>query len=243
LESQWRDRAGIAPASSSTSKTALTLCFPMMSVKGSGPKARMDMPARITFIAHAATEAQRNAAFPLDEPILEREHARIAKASRILAAAEHVWSAPERRAQETSRLLDLPARVADELRDCDYGRWRGKTLGNLQNEEPDGVLMWLTDTNAIPHGGESIQALIGRIGKWMDERSHEKHTVAVTHPAVIRAAVVCAMRLPPQSFWRIEIAPATLTDLRFSRDQWTLRCVGCSMPTIRRGEEDDEADV
>jgi broad specificity phosphatase PhoE len=199
----------------------------------------MNMPARITFIAHAATEAQHNAAFPLDEPILQREQARIPNVGRRFAAVTHVWSAPELRTQETSHMLGFPVLVEKELRDCDYGRWRGKTMDNVQIEDPDGVLGWLTDPGAIPHGGESMEALIGRIGKWMDEQSHVKHTIAVTHPAVIRAAIVRALRLPPQSFWRVDIAPLTLTDLRFHRDLWTLRCSGCSLPTTQQGEGDE----
>jgi broad specificity phosphatase PhoE len=189
----------------------------------------MYMPVRITLIAHAATAAQRNAAFPLDEPILEREHVRIAQAGTNLPAAGHVWAAPEQRTQETSRALGLPAQVADELRDCDYGNWRGKALDHLQSEDPDGVLAWLTDPDTAPHGGESIRNLIGRVGTWMNHQSGVKHTIAVTHPAVIRAAIVYAMRLPGQSFWRIDIAPLTATDLRFDRGQWTLRCSGCSL--------------
>jgi broad specificity phosphatase PhoE len=198
----------------------------------------MNMPARIIFLAHAATAAQRNAAFPLDEPILEREHARMVRAIVNLPAAEHVWSAPEQRTQQTSRMLGLPAQVADELRDCDYGKWRGETLDHLQNEDPDGVLAWLTDPDTAPHGGESIRNLIGRVGTWMNDQSGVKHTIAVTHPAVIRAAIVCAMRLPPQGFWRIDIAPLTLTDLRFNRDLWTLRCSGCSLLAIDPVKED-----
>jgi len=231
LESQWRDRAGIAPASSFTSKTALTLCFSMISVKGSESEPPgMNMPARITFIAHGATAALRNAAFPLDEPILEREHPRAARVSANLPAAEHVWSAPEQRTQATSRMLELPAKVAHELRDCDYGKWRGKALDQLQHEDPDGVLSWLTDPCANPHGGESTEALIARIGKWMDAQSHVKCTIAVTHPAVIRAAIVYALGLPSKSFWRFDIAPLTVTDFRFNRDVWTLRCTGCPLP-------------
>lgn len=70
----------------------------------------------------------------------------------------------------------------------------------------------------------------------MDERPGMKHTIGVTHPAVIRAAIVYALRLPSQNFWRFDIAPLTLTDLRFSRDQWTLRSVGCALNAKRQSE-------
>jgi hypothetical protein len=53
-----------------------------------------------------------------------------------------------------------------------------------------GIVAWLTDPGAAPHGGESSASLIDRIGRWMVERTDDGHTVAVTHPAVIRSAVV-----------------------------------------------------
>jgi broad specificity phosphatase PhoE len=200
------------------------------------------MTARLSFIVHAATEAQRNAAFPLDELITEREQARIAKVGRNIPKAEQIWSAPEQRTQQTSRTLGLQALVSDGLRDCDYGRWRGRKMEEIQLENPDGILAWLSDPSASPHGGESIELLIARIGTWMDEQRDVKHTIAVTHPAVVRAAIVYALGLPSQNFWRFDIAPATLTDLRFSRDVWTVRCSGCFLPTVTPGER-EEADI
>jgi broad specificity phosphatase PhoE len=63
----------------------------------------------------------------------------------------------------------------------------------------------------------------------MDEQREIKCAIAVTHPSVIRAAIVHALRIPAQAFWRFDIAPLTLTDLRFSRNTWTLRCVSCAL--------------
>jgi len=200
------------------------------------PGRGIHLTARFTLIAHGATEAQRRASFPLDEPVLERETARIIDLNWNTPRADRVWAAPEHRAQQTSRILGLHAEIADALRDCDYGRWRGRAMEELQQEDPNGILSWLTDPGATPHGGESIDALIGRVGSWMDEQLGMKHTVAVTHPAVIRAAIVYALRLPSQNFWRFDIAPMTLTDLRFGRDVWTVRCTGCALNTKEQSE-------
>ena len=196
------------------------------------------MTARLSLIAHAATETQRHAAFPLDELITEREQARIAKLGWNIPKAEQISSAPEQRAQQTSRILGLSATVADELRDCDYGRWRGRKMEEVQSEDPPEFLAWLADPNSAPHGGESIECLIGRVGSWIDTQSAVKHTIAVTHPAVIRAAIVYALRLPPLNFWRFDIAPVTLTDLRLNRDVWTVRCSGSSLPTTGQVQEE-----
>ena len=47
--------------------------------------------------------------------------------------------------------------------------------------------------------------------------------VAVTHPAVIRAAILVALDAPPKSFWRIDIAPMSRTVMNFRGQAWTLR--------------------
>jgi broad specificity phosphatase PhoE len=198
--------------------------------------------ARLTFIAHAATEAQRRTAFPLDEPITEREVVKLSEIHWTVPRAEHVWSAPEQRTQQTARILDLQATSAEELQDCEYGRWRGRSIEAVQAEEPDGVLAWLTDPSAAPHGGESIESLIERAGRWMDEQHTVSHVIAVTHPAIIRAAIIHALRIPAQTFWRFDISPLSFTDLRFSRGLWTLRCSGCLLRTGEPVEEDKVVD-
>jgi broad specificity phosphatase PhoE len=195
--------------------------------------------SRLTLIAHAATEAQKHAAFPQDESITERETAKIQASHWRVPKAERIWSAPEQRTQQTSRSLGLQAVITNELRDCDYGRWRGRRIEDIQMEDPEGIVTWLTDPSAAPHGGESIENLIGRVGRWMDEQLDVKHTIAVTHPAVVRAAIVHALRIPMQTFWRFDIAPFSLTDLRFSRNVWTLRSSGCTFQAQRELEEDE----
>jgi broad specificity phosphatase PhoE len=45
----------------------------------------------------------------------------------------------------------------------------------------------------------------------------------VTHPAVIRAAVLVALNIPPKSFWRIDVAPVSRVDMNLRQDRWTLR--------------------
>jgi broad specificity phosphatase PhoE len=192
--------------------------------------------SRFTFISHAATEAQRRAAFPLDEPVLEREFAQIKSVQWSAATRAQAYSAPEQRTRQTSQALGLPVTLADALKDCDYGRWRGRGMDSVQDEDPDGVLAWLTDPSATPHGGESLESLIARVGRWMNEQCVGKDILAVTHPAVIRAAIVHALQIPAQLFWRFDIPQLTLTDLRFSR-VWTVRCIGCSLDKALRGAE------
>jgi broad specificity phosphatase PhoE len=186
-------------------------------------------PARVTFISHAATLAVRRATFPLDEPLVEGEVEKIAGIGWSTPRVHHIFSGPEQRTKQTAEELGLKAAVAMELTDVNYGVWRGKGIEEIQKSDPQGLTAWLTDLEATPHGGDSFAQLIERIGHWMEGRRKAGHTLAVTHPAVIRAAILFALQGPAQSFWRIDVAPLSRTDLRFDQGRWVIRSMGCAL--------------
>jgi broad specificity phosphatase PhoE len=188
------------------------------------------MTARPILICHASTDAVRRSAFPAEEPldaIGTRDAAALAK---LLPQADLTWSSPELRTRQTAQALGLSAAVHPELRDCDYGAWRGRTFDDVQAEEPEAVAAWLRDPAAAPHGGEPMLALLQRVADWLNgEQSHHRQSIIVTHAAIIRAAIVHAIGAPPQSFWRIDIAPLSVTRLSGTDGRWNLVSVGCSV--------------
>ena len=187
------------------------------------------LPARITFISHGATSALRRASFPLDEPVVAEELEKIAAIGWVVPRAQQVWCGPEQRTRQTAEALGLQADRAIEMGDINFGSWGGKEIEEIQAGDPQGLSMWLTDMEASPHGGESFVQLIGRVGSWMGRQTVAGHTVAVTHPAVIRAAILYCLQAPNSSFWRVDTAPLSVTDLRFNGKLWTLRSVGCPL--------------
>jgi broad specificity phosphatase PhoE len=182
----------------------------------------MSQRSRLTLISHAPTSAVRRAAFPCDESIEETARERIAEVNWHF---DHACCGPEKRTQETATALGLSATVDPALGDCDYGRWSGWDLSELQLEHPDDVALWLSDPDAAPHNGESIRDLIVRVAGWLAEQK-PGHTIAITHPAVIRAAIVSILEAPAQVFWRIDVVPLTLSDIRFNGRSWSLRSAG-----------------
>jgi broad specificity phosphatase PhoE len=187
------------------------------------------MPGRLTLICHGATLATRAAAFPVDEPLENG----VAERARVLSSTLRRWdravTSPALGARQTADALSLDAGVHPALRDCDYGRWRGRRLADIQAAHPAEVAAWLSDLDAAPHGGESLRALMRRVSDWVADRLHDDgHTVAVTHAAVIRAAVIGMLDAPPQSFWRIDVEPLSRVDLRSDKRRWVLRLPGPS---------------
>ena len=137
------------------------------------------------------------------------------------------WSSPALRARQTAAALGLDATVDPVLRDIDCGAWSGHSLAEIQADAPDAVAGWLTDCSAKPHGGESIADLLHRLAPWLDTlRQAEGRIVAVTHAAVVRAAVLLALDANPMSFWRIDAGPLCQVRLRGNTGRWTLLAMG-----------------
>jgi broad specificity phosphatase PhoE len=184
---------------------------------------------RLTLIRHAPSAATRRSAFPDDEPPdprgLDEARALAARLGRFDAA----WSGPAMRARDTAEALGLQARLAPELDECDFGAWRGRTLAELDDEDPIAVAAWIEDPAAAPHGGESLLALLDRVRGWLDARAHDGgRVIAVTHAGPIRAALVCALEAPAHAFWRLDVAPLSRTVLHAHDGRWTVR--GVNLP-------------
>jgi broad specificity phosphatase PhoE len=193
------------------------------------PSEPQTLPARITLISHAATLALKRASFPLDEALVEGEPEKIAALGWTSPRIQQVCTGPEQRTRQTATALGLEGSVESGLADVNYGEWSGKQIDEIQASDPIGLAAWLTDVSAAPHGGESFVQLIVRVGHWMEAQTGAGHTLAVTHPAVIRAAILYSLQAPPESFWRLEIAPLSVTDLRFNGRLWTARSTGCAL--------------
>jgi broad specificity phosphatase PhoE len=193
------------------------------------------MDTRLLLISHASTAsmtaarfpARHRAAFPGDDPLDARGLALAEAARGRLPLPDNTLAfvSPEHRTRETAATLGIAAAYEDALADLDYGEWHGRKLADLEAEAPDALATWTRDPDANAHGGESFSQLVRRIGNWLDApdgvRDQPRPVVAVTHATVIRAAIVHALEASPATFLRIEIAPLSLVELRYSRRGWT----------------------
>jgi broad specificity phosphatase PhoE len=159
-------------------------------------------------------------------PAARHDKARSKLRATNIGHADRSWTSPSLCARQTVELLKLDATVEPMLRDCDYGSWTGRTFEDVQAQEPDALAAWLRDPGAAPHGGESLLSLLARVAGWLDAQGETSgKTVAVTHASVIRAAVVHAIEATPRSFWRIDIAPLSVTTLSGHHGRWTLASI------------------
>ncbi|MET9856098.1 histidine phosphatase family protein [Streptomyces sp. NPDC006450] len=108
------------------------------------------------------------------------------------------------------------------LRGQDHGAWAGRTMEDVAGEDPEGLRRWMTDTSYAPAGGgESVEALIARVGVHLGGLAPGTHR-AVVGQGVVRAAVVWALELPAAAFWRLDVRPGSVTTLTGRSGRWNL---------------------
>nr|WP_202538390.1 histidine phosphatase family protein [Streptomyces sp. SID8379] len=146
-----------------------------------------------------------------------------ARAAARVPPAARALTAPGRGCRRTALALGLTADVAPELAPWGMGRWSGRTLADVGAAAPDAVAAWLADAAAAPHGGESLNALLDRCGRWLERLDGEGRLVVVADPAAVRAVVVRALQLPAQAFWRLDVEPLTATELSGRSGRWNVR--------------------
>ncbi|MEW2176005.1 histidine phosphatase family protein [Streptomyces sp. NPDC005406] len=196
------------------------------------------MTVRVMLISPGMNAALREARFAGDAPLDDAGLAQARAAAGSVPTADRWLRGPSRRCTATAEALGLRSATEHALRDWEMGRWTGARLSEVSAGEPDGVAAWLADPAAAPHGGESLLELCARVGAWLDalpdrvrgSAEADVHgdsagrVLGVVEPGVIRASVVHALGLPPQAFWRLDVAPLTVTELGGRSGRWNLRC-------------------
>lgn len=188
---------------------------------------------RLTLICHARTVAQKQARFGLDEALDAGWLGRRGQVEHGYRNVRQLLCGPELRTRQTAALFGDEPQVDPALADCDLGRWRGLSIDELLKVEPQALQTWLDDAEAAPHGGESVARLCHRVADWLASlEARPGHLLAVTHPFVIRAALMTVLGCPAATFNRIDIEPLSTLELRFN-GVWRLRAQEPGQESLR----------
>jgi probable phosphoglycerate mutase len=190
-------------------------------------------PTRLLALRHGATAYTLEKRFSgsgqpgpgLDD--VGREQVR--RAASLLAARggiDVVLSSPLRRARETADIVGAAlggavVRVEDDLREAAFGEWDGSTFDEVSARWPDELASWLASSSVAPPGGEPLDAVARRIrslearllGRWTGQT-----VLLVTHVTPVKLLVRDALRAPIESVFRMELAPASLTEVHWWPD-------------------------
>ncbi|HXY58449.1 MAG TPA: histidine phosphatase family protein [Methylocystis sp.] len=181
------------------------------------------MTIRLHLLCSASTASVCGVAFPKDEPVDPLGRKGLFKLSGRLPTYDRILRSPARCAEQTAEGLALDADSEPALRDCNFGRWTGRALEELHAREPDALEEWLRNPAAAPHGGESFTDVMKRVGGWMDAlQAQSRSILAITHAAVIRAAIANALDATPSSILRIDVSPLGFAKLSGGKGRWRL---------------------
>lgn len=176
---------------------------------------------RLTLICHARTVAQKLGRFPTNEPVEIKWQSAEGSRAAFFKKAPRFLCGPELRTRQTAAFYANDVEVAEALRDCDFGRWSGAQIDDLQQSEPEALEAWLADPACAPHGGESVAQLLERVAAWLTTlEATPGHVVAFTHPFVIRAALTHVLNC--SAFNQIDVEPLSSIELRYN-GRWRLR--------------------
>jgi len=146
-----------------------------------------------------------------------------------------VVSSPLERCRETAQhIIDRQTGTAltpieDQLSECDYGDWQGRTLKDLSQEKLWSVVQTQPSAVTFP-GGESMAAMQARsvaAVRRLDAGFEAEHGpgavwVAVSHGDIIKSILADALGMHLDLFQRINVGPASVSIVQYGTGRPTV---------------------
>lgn len=168
-------------------------------------------PVSFWWVRHAPTDAAPGEIVGrLDHPCAAIDTTAAAALARVLPAGAPVVTSGLARCLTTARALGLtPEHTDPAFLEQDFGAWQGRTW-----ETVEAGAFWDNPAETAPPDGESFADQVARVGPAV--RSWQRtigsgDLVCVAHAGTIRAALACALELPPAMALRFVVEPLSLT--------------------------------
>ena len=185
-----------------------------------------DLPTRILLIRHGLNDYVKTHRLAGRTPDVHLNDEGVAQAAALadrLASASlaAIYSSPLERARETAApvaaRLGLAVQLLDGVKETDCGDWTGQSLDELSKNDLWRQVQGCPSAFRFP-GGESFAEIQARVVAALDfvAAAHLGQTVAVvSHADPLKLAVAFYIGMPLDSFQRLEIAPASISELDF----------------------------
>ena len=159
----------------------------------------------------------------VDDPLSEKGWAQMQAAVGDAAPWTRIVSSPLTRCRAFAEALaarhGLPLQFDDRLKEVGFGSWEGKSAAEIEAEAPGTLARFKADpVSARPAGAEPLADFHARVASALDDllAQHDRqHLLLVGHAGVMRMALAWALHVPLAHAYRIEVATASLTRLRF----------------------------
>jgi alpha-ribazole phosphatase len=166
----------------------------------------------------------------IDDPLSEKGWAQMRAAVGEAQPWTRIVSSPLARCSEFAESLAqqhaLPLTLDERLMEVGFGAWEGKTAGEIEHDAPGTLARFKADpVNARPAGAEPLTEFKARVAAGLEALLAQhagQHVLLVGHAGVIRMALAWALHIPLEHAYRIEVATASFTRLRFDEGRASL---------------------
>lgn len=181
------------------------------------------MTTTLDMMRHGEPVGGRKYRGQVDDPLSEKGWTQMHAAVGEALPWTRIVSSPLVRCRAFAETLSeshgLPLALDDRLKEVGFGIWEGKTAAEIEADAPGTLARFKADpVNARPAGAEPLAEFHARVSAALDdivEQHDGQHVLLVGHAGVMRMALAWALRIPLEHAYRIEVATASITRLRF----------------------------
>lgn len=196
------------------------------------------MSVTLDLMRHGEPVGGRKYRGQIDDPLSEKGWAQMHAAVGTQAPWTRIVSSPLLRCRAFADVMaqrhGLPLAFDPRLQEVGFGEWEGKTAAEIEQDAPGTLARFKVDPlHARPKGAEPLADFQARVAVGLDAIVSQypgQHVLVVGHAGVVRMALAWALHIPLQHAYRIEVASASLTRLRFSNGHASLIFHGGSLP-------------
>lgn len=177
----------------------------------------------IDLMRHGEPVGGRRYRGQVDDPLSEKGWAQMRTAVGEAAPWTRIVSSPLARCRAFAEALaaerGLPIALEARLMEGGFGEWEGRSAAEIEAASPGALARFKVDpVGARPAGAEPLEDFHARVAAALDDlvaRHPNEHLLLVGHAGVMRMALAWALHIPLEHAYRIEVASASLTRLRF----------------------------
>lgn len=181
------------------------------------------MSTTLDLMRHGEPVGGRRYRGQIDDPLSEKGWAQMHAAIGDAAPWSRIVSSPLARCRAFADMLaarhGLPLTFDDRLKEVGFGAWEGKSAAEIEAAAPGTLARFKADPiRSRPEGAEPLADFHARVAAALDDLLAQhagQHLLLVGHAGVMRMALGWALQIPLENAYRIEVATASLTRLRF----------------------------
>lgn len=195
------------------------------------------MTTTLDLMRHGEPVGGRKYRGQIDDPLSEKGWGQMRDTVGDAAPWTRIVSSPLTRCRAFAETLaerhGLPLSLDERLMEVGFGVWEGKSAAEIEADAPGTLARFKADpVNARPAGAEPLAGFHARVAAGLEDllvQHNGQHVLLVGHAGVIRMAFAWALHIPLEHAYRIEVASASLTRLRFDDGRASLVFHGGSL--------------